>query len=596
MDGSAKKILGTRALTAVLMLVLLVGGIVFGTYTVTVNDHLFELRRVWAEFHQSAMKKERLLQDLKRDVGYGGFIHNFKNYVIRRNQSYREAALQDHQQIVRILDEFRQLDLTEPEKLALSTIEATVSEYADHLKDPALFENRATEVRDIDAVVKVDDSEATKAFALLEQAWQKELMEREQEIYDKIAVAEGNTHLIWGAGIALFAIVFGATGWLVWLERANSRLIRDLELSRRRLEFVLQTAPEAIVVADSRFNIELFNTGAERIFRYEAKDVIGKSINMLLPERSRARHNGLVRGFTKGSEAYKLMSVRDPLPARRSDGSEFPVAASVSKIEIDGERIFLASLQDVTQQLEDNATLVSAKNAAEQANRSKSEFLAAMSHDLRTPLNAIIGFSQVIAEKMFGEQSEKYGEYARDISGSAKHLLDLVNELLDLSALEAGKRTLNLEPIELRELVDECQPIVAEQAEKAGLDLSIALSDNLPPLLADRLAVKQIIMNVLSNAVKFTPKGGTVSLSIQKQGDGFVLEVRDTGSGIPADKLASITEPFVRARQSAFVSTEGSGLGLSIVKALVFLHKGELTIDSQVGKGTSVTVTLPSAS
>ncbi|MEJ1970704.1 MAG: ATP-binding protein [Rhizomicrobium sp.] len=233
---------------------------------------------------------------------------------------------------------------------------------------------------------------------------------------------------------------------------------------------------------------------------------------------------------------------------------------------------------------------------AEAANRAKSSFLALMSHELRTPLNAIIGFSEVLATELFGpHQVARYREYSADINGAGKHLLALINDILDLSKYEAGKMDLQCEPFALPDLFRDCQRMVVVRAQESGIDVMLEAASRLPLLDADRRRVKQILLNLLSNAIKFTPAAGHVRLGAELDPDGgIVLCVSDTGIGMTCDQIPLALEPF-RQIDSPFSRTqEGTGLGLSLVKALVQQHGGRLTIDSAVNKGTQVRVYFPS--
>ncbi|MBL6939752.1 MAG: histidine kinase [Alphaproteobacteria bacterium] len=241
--------------------------------------------------------------------------------------------------------------------------------------------------------------------------------------------------------------------------------------------------------------------------------------------------------------------------------------------------------------------LATALADAEAANRAKSSFLALMSHELRTPLNAIIGFSEVLAAELFGgHQVPRYREYSADIHHAGKHLLALINDILDLSKYEAGKMDLQCEPFAVVDLFRDCQRMVAVRAQESGIDLMIDAPAGLPLLDADRRRIKQILLNLLSNAIKFTPAGGCVRLVAETAQDGgVVLSVHDTGIGMTCDQIPLALEPF-RQIDSPFSRTqEGTGLGLSLVKALTEQHDGRLTIDSAVNKGTSVRVYLPAS-
>ncbi len=234
-----------------------------------------------------------------------------------------------------------------------------------------------------------------------------------------------------------------------------------------------------------------------------------------------------------------------------------------------------------------------AQENAETANRAKSEFLAHMSHEFRTPLNAIIGFADILSHQYFGKIGDKNQEYAHDIRSSGEHLLTLVNDILDLSTIEAGKQSLVKEKLSTGEVVGECVRIVGEKAYSNGIELFAEVPDDLPPLYVDKRAFKQILLNLLSNAVKFTPQSGKITLSMKASKKNTTMEITDTGKGISSEKLPELTNPFSRADTDPYMSEQGWGLGLAITKSLIDLHEGKLEIKSTVGKGTIVTVTLP---
>jgi two-component system cell cycle sensor histidine kinase PleC len=234
-----------------------------------------------------------------------------------------------------------------------------------------------------------------------------------------------------------------------------------------------------------------------------------------------------------------------------------------------------------------------AEDAAEAANRAKSEFLANMSHELRTPLNAIIGFSDMMKGQLLGPiGSVRYIEYARDIHSSGTHLLSLINDVLDMSKIEAGRYTIHPEPLDASEMLRTCERLVRVRASEAGVALGIAAAQELP-LNADARALKQILLNLLTNAIKFTPSGGSVSLSAGRENDGVVFRVADTGCGIPAEDLPRIGRRFEQVDNALTRKGEGTGLGLALCRALVELHGGTLTLESTVDVGTTVTVWIP---
>ena len=239
---------------------------------------------------------------------------------------------------------------------------------------------------------------------------------------------------------------------------------------------------------------------------------------------------------------------------------------------------------------------VMAREAAQRASQAKSSFLATMSHEFRTPLNAIIGFSDVLKNQYFGPPGAgKYREYAGDILSSAEHLLELVNDLLDLSAIEAGRREITPQALPLAGIVADCVQTVQERARTKNLALTSDLTADLPPVLADRRAIKQVLLNLLTNAVKFARNGDAVHVSARADDGEILVEVADTGPGIDPGLVPFVTDPFNKGAQVSYTADKGWGLGLAISKSLVDLQKGRLVIESSPGIGTRVTVALPRA-
>ena len=234
-----------------------------------------------------------------------------------------------------------------------------------------------------------------------------------------------------------------------------------------------------------------------------------------------------------------------------------------------------------------------AKEEAESANRAKSSFLASVSHELRTPLNAILGFSEIIKDETFGPVGlKRYTEYARDIHDSGNHLLSLINDILDISKIEAGKFQLSKESFDLGALIQECLRLVQVRADKGDISLRYKPQE-LPDILADKRAVKQALINLLTNAVKFTEPGGWVAAEVRADGDCFIIAVEDNGIGIAKSDIAKLGKVFTQIANPTRRNRDGTGLGLAITKSIIELHGGSFAIDSEMGKGTRVTFTLP---
>ncbi|BAI73253.1 two-component sensor histidine kinase [Azospirillum sp. B510] len=257
--------------------------------------------------------------------------------------------------------------------------------------------------------------------------------------------------------------------------------------------------------------------------------------------------------------------------------------------------VLVVEARDITERVEAAERLAAALDQAEAANRAKSAFLATMSHELRTPLNAIIGFSDIMLHELFGPLgSPRYRDYVRHVQNSGRHLLDLINDVLDMSKLEAGRYTLDESWLEPADAIETCRALAAIPADAGGVTLEVDCPPCLPKLLADERALRQVLLNLLSNAVKFTPRGGRVTVSALREEDGGIaITVRDTGIGIPADALARILEPFQQADSSIPARFGGTGLGLSICRDLMALHGGGLSLDSEPGCGTAATIRFP---
>ena len=334
------------------------------------------------------------------------------------------------------------------------------------------------------------------------------------------------------------------------------------------------------------------NEKCAAIFGYDSAAELMQLENTipLIAPRELERLNAIREPFEKEPKregvAYEFEGVR-------KDGEFIWLSIQAGPVEWKGQPAAHLALVDITVRRKAEEDRRRALVDAEQANQAKSDFLATMSHELRTPLNAIIGFSDMIEGQYFGNLgSSKYEEYAHDINSSSKHLLELVNDILDLSAIEAGKQPLRREVLAIDEIVSDCTPIIIAAAKEKNIDFKIEISDDVPLLFADRRAIKQVLYNLLSNAVKYTSPDGEIVLQASPTDSGCNLVVRDTGMGVPAEKLATLMDPFVRGETDPLVAQEGSGLGLAIVKSLVELHDGSVHIESEVGVGTSVTVQL----
>lgn len=355
-----------------------------------------------------------------------------------------------------------------------------------------------------------------------------------------------------------------------------------------RVQQLLDIAPEAVITVGADMAIQLYNKSAEKIFGYAPENVIGRPLEMLMPARFHAEHRNHVRTFERSGDTARRMDKRREVVGVREDGTEFPAAASVSQLALDGEKIFTVVLQDISERKKAERTLIAAKETAEAASRAKSQFLASMSHDLRTPLNAILGFSDMMSQQFLGPLSATYVQYACNIHRSGQHLLGLVDQILDLSAIESETPRLFFENLNALEAFQECHAIIQNIALERDIRIEIAEESAQVSFIADHQAVQQILLNLLSNALKYTANGGSVRMTACHIDEGVELAVSDTGPGIADEDLERIVQPFARGQTDPYVAQDGWGLGLAISKALVEMHRGRLEIKSALGQGTTV--------
>jgi len=405
--------------------------------------------------------------------------------------------------------------------------------------------------------------------------------------------------IVWGLlGLAM-SVVIAVLTWYV--ERQQARRDQDqakLARASRRIKGILDSMVDAVVTIDARGRIETFNPAAERMFGYAEPEVVGKSVGVLIPETFRMDHDRYMTGYRPDIGSRIIGNDREVLALRR-DGSTFPMNLAVSELRLDGDegggpRVFVGVIRDITKRKQQEAEILASKSQAEMANRAKSEFLANMSHELRTPLNAIIGFSEILDSEFFGKLNERQKSCAKDIHDSGKHLLDIVNAVLDMSKIESGRYVLNEEVIDPCEALGQCLMMVRDRAQDNGVELRNEMTAGIPNVWVDRRAFKQVILNLLSNAVKFTPAGGNVTVSAVIGEDGSLsVTVADTGIGIAKEFMAHLFQPFRQADNSASRQYEGTGLGLSISKNFMELHGGSLVCVSEPGVGTTMTARLP---
>jgi PAS domain S-box-containing protein len=368
--------------------------------------------------------------------------------------------------------------------------------------------------------------------------------------------------------------------------------------SEARKASILQTALDCIITIDHESRIVEWNPAAERTFGYSREEALGKPLpDLVIPPSLRAGHySGMQKYLTTGIGA--IINQRVEVNAVRADGTEFPVELSVTRIRNEGTAFFTAYLRDITARKQAEIELERARDSAEAANKTKSLFLANMSHELRTPLNAVLGYSEMLQDEA---QERALPEMATDlgrINAAGKHLLSLINDVLDLSKIEAGKMEVYIEDFEVRSMIEEAAATMLPLIEKNRNTLEIKISDELGDMRSDLIKVRQALLNLLSNATKFTENGSIVveaEREVMNDEDWVVLRVSDTGIGMTTEQLIKLFRPFTQADASTTRRFGGTGLGLTLTRSFCQMLGGDVTVASTPGQGSTFSIKLPLA-
>ena len=358
------------------------------------------------------------------------------------------------------------------------------------------------------------------------------------------------------------------------------------------LEAVLDTATDGILVLDGEGLILNVNRSAEALFGVEATEMLGQPFTILLAEESHKSAIDYLDGLSSNGVASVLNDGREII-GKVPTGGLIPLFMTMGRLTERGR--FCAVLRDITHWKKAEEELVAARHSAEMASQQKSEFLAKISHEIRTPLNAIIGFSDVIIEERFGAiGNERYREYLKDIRLSGTHMMSLINDLLDLSKIEAGKLDLSFKAVAVNGIVQECVALMQPEANRRRIIIRTSLAADVPNVVADERSIRQIVLNLLSNAVKFNVAGGQaiVSTALDQSGE-VTVRIRDTGIGMSEKEIEAALKPFQQIAHSGSARFEGTGLGLPLTKALVEANRASFVIDSTPDHGTLIRISFP---
>ena len=373
--------------------------------------------------------------------------------------------------------------------------------------------------------------------------------------------------------------------------RTAEAALQEAEAQAQELRSIIDVASDGVVILDPEGRVLSLNPSAEALLGAESAEFAGLPFaGLFVPESQRIALEGLTH-----AAAGKLLNDGQEVIVRARDGSTLPLFMTMGPIT--GTEKLCAVFRDISRWKRNEEDLLNAKHEAERASSAKSDFLAKISHEIRTPLNAIIGFSEVMMEERFGAiGNDRYRQYLKDIHTSGGHLVSLLNDLLDLSKIEAGKLELTFASVDINELIQQCVGLMQPQASRGRIIIRTSLSNGLQPVLVDARSVRQIVLNLLSNSIKFTGAGGQVIVSTGvNDGGDVVLRVRDTGVGMSEKDIAVALEPFRQLATSARWGSGGTGLGLPLTKALAEANRGTFSIKSAVNAGTLVEVSFPAS-
>ncbi len=406
--------------------------------------------------------------------------------------------------------------------------------------------------------------------------------------------------------------VYERTAALTAVNHQLEKGIGERESAEKRLSAVLDTVGEGIVTVDSTLNIVMVNRAANKIWGYNPGELIDASLTTLITGEVTQFQNFIERSVSNPRDTQKTDHRLETYGIRK-DETTFPVEIGIARTNIDEQQLFTLAARDVTKrkqmedELRDERTMLAhhvesrtvelrrANTELENASKMKDEFLASMSHELRTPLNAILGLSEALLSEIYGELGERMVRPLNLIGESGLHLLDLINDILDVSKIEAGQLTLHRSNVPISMVCDASMEMVRQTAAQKGIRMRQDIAPNVKWLVADERRLKQIMVNLLSNAVKFTPDNGAVGLQVRSSpnNETLYITVVDTGIGIPESEFSRLFDPFVQVDSSLSRKFTGTGLGLALVSRLVELHGGTVDVESKVGRGSRFTVTIP---
>ncbi|MBF0588756.1 MAG: response regulator [Magnetococcales bacterium] len=576
-------------------IVLVAGLVLFGWMTFM---RIEALQQDWKAFSKDASERTQILFHIKSDLGYGGFIHNFKNYVMRQEPHLPEIIQRDMNHFREDIDRYGAYALTQEEKQAVARFRQVIDQYAWAFEHAKKRVAEGVSPQKLDQEVRIDDRPALEALSLLTR--HVSALSRAQQSSTSLQFDEVITFLHLGVLLIPTLLAMGAT--LILFLKRTLESNRSLYSARSEMESILETAPNAIFSLDDEEKITRANHEALRLSGYSMEELQGCSFRRLV------RHFDGSTGQPTGDPA-KACQTEQSLPIEhltllRKNQETVPIDLSFDWIRLEEGVVGTVIVRDISlrrareQELRTQATLLKeAKEVAEQATKAKSEFLARMSHEIRTPMNAIMGLSHLVLRSELSGQQRNYLE---KVQTATRSLLRIINDILDFSKIEAGKLDVEKVPFVLDETLANVADIATFAAENKSLELLIHTEKGTPSfLVGDPLRLEQVLLNLTNNAIKFTERGEVVLLTrvTRQEGEDRVevhFSIRDTGIGLSQEQIAKLFNSFSQADGSTSRRFGGTGLGLVICQRLVELMGGTpLQVESESGVGSTFHFTLP---
>ena len=607
--------------------------------------------------HAGSTSRSEVVSQIRRALGFGGMIHQFKNAILRNDKDALDRASGALNQATAAIQKYLAFDLNSQELLAIRNIQNVISNYSAKIQNAKKLDLSSMTVGQIDKLVQVDDRPALLGFETLDKQIINFSEQAEENLSHKLnLVISAQNQVLYLTVFTIMLFIVGGS-WLLRfqilkpilsltttmkdivkgehegeitgvekqdeigdmaralevfhenmyllectkaelyaanmsLEHRVKERTQALQNSEQRLKAILETAVDAIIIIDENGCIQSFNRAAEIMFGYTANEVLSNSVNLLMPESFKPYHNQHIQNYLVSGGNKAIGHVRE-LEAQRKNGERFPIHVSVSEVKSSQGISFTGIIRDISELKAFQQELQISKEAAVKANTAKSEFVSGMSHELRTPLNAIMGFTQLLECNSSEPLTDNQKEAVSEIKAAGEHLLSIINQILDLNKIEAGKMPINLKQVSPSQAIQESLALIVQKATEVDVELVDQVEyESLPDLLTDEVRFKQVLINLLSNAVKYNKVGGKIVVDAAITNQKVRFSVSDTGKGIPLYRHSQIFLPFERLGHESG-EIEGTGIGLSITKNIVTQMQGSIGFDSQEGEGSCFWFELP---